>query len=168
MEADPMQGRRMSFTSDLTNFEVKFEKRSDEFIAGVEIALFSAVILATPVGNPDLWIYNRGTKENPDYVDYIAYQGYPDGYVGGRLRGNWQVTFNTPSMASTLDTDPTGSDTIAAAEAVIRSMSGGRVTYLTNNLAYAMPVEFGWSTQAPQGMVRKNAARFKRLVSEKL
>lgn len=37
---------------------------------------------------------------------------------------------------------------------------------LTNNLPYAERLEYGWSNQAPQGMVRVNVARFNTLLEE--
>ena len=45
------------------------------------IKLFKAVIMDTPVGNPELW-----EIEKP-----------PEGYTGGNLRANWYLTIKTPS-----------------------------------------------------------------------
>ena len=45
---------------------------------------------------------------------------------------------------------------------------GGSYTLLTNNMPYAYRIEFeGYSkTKAPEGMVRKNVARFRQLLQE--
>jgi hypothetical protein len=53
-------------------------------------------------------------------------------------------------------------------EAIVRAIQGGSVTMLSNNMPYAYRVEFdGWShTKAPEGMLRRNVARFKRLFEE--
>ena len=42
----------------------------------------------------------------------------------------------------------------------------GQMAYIINNLPYAIPLEFGHSTQAPGGMVRVTVARFQRIVLE--
>jgi hypothetical protein len=39
----------VSFEGDLKDFELKFDKASDDFIQGVEVSLFNAVILDSPV-----------------------------------------------------------------------------------------------------------------------
>jgi len=47
----------------------------------------------------------------------------------------------------------------------------GKVTYMVNNQPYAYGLEFGthtygFSSQAPAGMVRINAVRFQQIVAE--
>ena len=42
----------------------------------------------------------------------------------------------------------------------------GAFAYIINNLPYAIPLEFGHSTQAPGGMVRVTVARFQQIVQE--
>ena len=127
----------MSFGNDLRRISQKWSGQSEQFIRGVEIKLFSAVILDTPVDT-------------------------------GRARGNWQASIGQP-VENTLDRlDPGGSAAIGAMTGLVLTLRGGRVTFLANNLPYAERLENGWSQQAPAGMVRKNAARFQRLVSAEL
>lgn len=73
----------------------------------------------------------------------------------GRLRGNWQVTVNTPASGTIDRTDKGGSGTIQAAMAAIRQ-APGNVLWISNNLPYAQRIEYeGWSkVKAPAGMVR--------------
>lgn len=76
----------------------------------------------------------------------------------GRARANWQ--FGDGAMISgTLDeTDKTGDPTKdRLEEEILRSRVGG-VTYIQNNLPYALRLEYGWSKQAPSGMVRTSMA----------
>lgn len=77
----------------------------------------------------------------------------------GRARANWQ--FGDGAMTSgTLDeTDKTGDPTKdRLEEEILRSRVGG-VTYIQNNLPYALRLEYGWSRiQAPNGMVRTSMA----------
>lgn len=88
------------------------------------------------------------------------------GYVGGRFRGNWQLSISAPATAALDRIDANGSDTIAAASAAIASFAAGPPIYLTNNLPYAVRLEHGWSKQAPAGMVRVTAAEFSAIVKD--
>ncbi|ANT45259.1 tail component [Xanthomonas phage Xoo-sp2] len=84
----------------------------------------------------------------------------------GRLRGNWQTTINSPASAAIGRDDPGGA--AAMAEAVANLGSIVDVVWFTNNLPYAERIEYdGWSKQAPEGMVRKHVASWKRIVEAK-
>ena len=137
----------MSFGDDVNRFAQDANRSVERTIRGAELRLFTAVIMDTPVGNPDLW-------QSPA----------PEGYVGGRLRGNWQTSTAAPATGTSEEPDPSGAETLSAVQAFISALQGGQVTFLSNNLPYAVPVEYGHSTQAPEGMVRKNIARFQRLI----
>lgn len=94
----------------------------------------------SPVGQPSIW------QSKP-----------PKGYIGGRFRANWQVTFNTPSVMEirTAKDDPTGQ--VALEEGTEKAMTfnlGVDAVYFTNNVPYAYRLEMGHSTQAPNGVVR--------------
>lgn len=94
----------------------------------------------------------------------------PKGYTGGRFRGNWQVSFNTPVAGETGRIDKSGSDTLSRGGAVLAGFNASTTTaiYFTNNVPYAVRLEFGWSKQAPQGMVRITAREFQKLFNEAL
>lgn len=73
----------------------------------------------------------------------------------GRARGNWQTTQNTPALGeiARLGQEPS----IAEAQARLRGLG---LFWLSNNLPYIEKLEFdGHSSQAPEGMLRKNVAR---------
>lgn len=146
----------MSFALDLKRFREKFKEGMDDFVAGIEIKLFSSVILNTPVGNPDEWVVY---KKNPHWKR-------PKDYVGGRARANWQVSLNQPENGVLPDIDPDGQQTVGKVTSFVTGQSGGRLTFLVNNLAYASRLELGHSKQAPHGMVRVNVTRFQQLVKE--
>lgn len=78
----------------------------------------------------------------------------------GRFRNNWQSSIGNPSPGRTETVDPSGSRAISAAASVSKSLDMGQAFYLTNNLPYAMKLEYGYSAQAPNGMVRITAAEF--------
>lgn len=111
------------------------------------ISLFSDIVIATPVDE-------------------------------GRLRSNWFASGKNPSNAVN-DTRSVG-QALGLIKTVAKSVKGDTYT-LTNNLPYAVTVEFGgfnynpksgkttssgFSTQAPQGMMRANTLRWSNLVNE--
>lgn len=88
------------------------------------------------------------------------------GYVGGRFRGNWQFSIDLPATGELDRIDRSGDDTIAQLKAQVEALTIGQTAYIVNNLPYAVPLEYGHSTQAPAGMVRVTLANFQRIVDE--
>lgn len=76
----------------------------------------------------------------------------------GRFRANWNVATNRADLATTEDTDESGSSAINRAAAVRVKL--GDDVYVTNNLPYAQPLEEGSSDQAPHGMVATSIKAF--------
>ena len=89
-------------------------------------------------------------------------------YVGGRFRGNWQFSIGTPAEGTIDQVDPAGGVTLAKLKLQVESLTAGQTAYIVNNLPYAIPLEYGHSTQAPGGMVRITLARFQLIVDEAL
>ena len=87
-------------------------------------------------------------------------------YVGGRFRGNWQFSVGAPADGVLDNVDPSGRMTIALLRGQVESLTAGQIAYIVNNLPYAIPLEYGHSTQAPGGMVRITVARFQQIVEE--
>ncbi|MCU7645653.1 hypothetical protein [Pseudomonas piscis] len=87
-------------------------------------------------------------------------------YVGGRFRGNWQLSIDTPAEGVLDQIDPAGNVTIAVLRTQAQSLTAGQTAYIVNNLPYAVPLEYGHSQQAPGGMVRITLARFQQIVDE--
>lgn len=75
----------------------------------------------------------------------------------GLARGNWNVGFGQPDLTDQRPA-PKGIAPIARAKVALGSNRSGagpvRVIYITNKLPYMRRLEFGWSKQAPNGMVR--------------
>ncbi|MDU9393223.1 hypothetical protein [Pseudomonas sp. zfem002] len=88
------------------------------------------------------------------------------GYVGGRFRGNWQFSIDSPATGELDRVDRSGNETIAQLKAQVAALTIGQTAYIVNNLIYAVPLEYGHSTQAPAGMVRVTLANFQRIVDE--
>ena len=139
----------MGFAEDIEKFAEKSKTRPEELRKAATITLFDAVIKDTPVGNPKNW-------KSPA----------PAGYVGGRLRANWQITASRPSQGTR---DSTTALTEAQVRSKVNAISPFNDMVMTNNLPYAGRVEYdGWAIKAPQGMVRHNIARFKKNVEKEL
>lgn len=88
----------------------------------------------------------------------------------GRFRSNWQITANEPANTSLLSTDRVGTLTQARNKLEIRNiMLGGgavRSIYFSNMLIYANALEYGYSKQAPQGVVGITAARLSFIMND--
>jgi len=84
----------------------------------------------------------------------------------GTFRSNWNATVKTPSTQVNEDLIRTDDSIIGSMSKVVESSKSYSSFILTNNLPYARRLEFGYSDQAPQGMVRVNAIRFNELIKE--
>lgn len=77
----------------------------------------------------------------------------------GRARGNWQCSVGSPETSQLIRLDASGSSALAEVVSTVPRKSGS-VVWLTNNLDYIQRLEYGYSKQAPAGMVRVSLARF--------
>lgn len=134
----------MVTTSNLREFNAGLDDFADnevpEFVEmavrRVAFAIDRALVMSTPVGNPDLW-------KRPA----------PKGYVGGRARANWIPTLNTPSQVPSERKDKQGSATIALLAPVAQKYRLGDTLWLSNSVPHIVPLNEGHSTQAPAGYV---------------
>jgi hypothetical protein len=133
----------VSFSADLGAFATKASASVDRTRRAVALKLFGSIIRDTPV-------------------------------LTGRLRGNWQCSVESPLLGTIPERGGNTPNIFPAVQrgevmsAVAQVKGTDKTLYLRNNLPYAARIEFdGWShTKAPAGMMRKNVARFTRLVSE--
>lgn len=84
----------------------------------------------------------------------------------GRFRMNWMASGGTPAFGVTDATDKSGNIAIGNATSFVLKAADWHEFTLTNNLPYAQRLEYGWSQQAPAGMVRTNVSRFQQLINE--
>lgn len=85
----------------------------------------------------------------------------------GRFRANWQFSVGVPDLSTSKQVDPSGSITMARIQGQIAGIKAGQDAYLTNSLPYAHRLEFeGWSSQAPNGMVRVTLAGLQAAVND--
>lgn len=72
----------------------------------------------------------------------------------GRARSNWFVTANVPYRGSVVGTEGQQINRTVDMGAVRSGKQEFATFYLTNNLPYIERLEFGYSNQAPSGMIR--------------
>ena len=84
----------------------------------------------------------------------------------GRFRMNWMASGSTPASGITGATDKSGNIATGNATSFVLKAADWREFTLTNNLPYAQRLEYGWSQQAPAGVVRTNVSRFQQLINE--
>jgi hypothetical protein len=186
-------GENAAFMAEITAFVNKAKANQEAVVRAVGIKILNQLVMMSPVGNPELWevnqtavAYNKAVYDHNqtqlmdpanrtktgrlkkkarvrDSMDINA----PAGYTGGRFRGNWQVSFDSPTTDETGRIDKTGNLTKAAGNYTLSLFKVGMsAIYFCNNVPYAYPLEMGHSTQAPGGMVRITAAEFQRFFDE--
>lgn len=94
----------------------------------------------------------------------------------GRFKANWQYSVNAYGVNSLNQYDISGMgpyglgleesySRVDAKSDMRAEINGNRpkmgdTVYIYNNLIYSVPLEYGWSTQAPNGVVRTTLAFF--------
>lgn len=161
---------------DIWKINIKSQERAGEQVAAynAKASSINAAISADSSNYTKNGSLKRGIKyrkpltkreqlENYGYGAGVRRIG--QGYVGGRFRSNWQLTTGAPAVGE-IDEIESAGETIAKIVAGAGDLSAGEVAYIVNNLPYAIPLEYGHSTQAPAGMVRVTVADFQRLVED--
>lgn len=139
-----------SFSTDISKFCRKTKKGPRFVVKKVLLDLGTSVTIKTPVGDPTTWA-------NPA----------PAGYVGGRARGGWQFAESVPETKEPGGEDMTGAATIGRISAGVAAVDGAGNYYITNSVPYIRRLEYeGWSSQAPEGMVRVTVEEFRRFIAK--
>lgn len=130
------------FGLNVDKWAKKFNVATDQLVTAIALRAFENIVRRTPVGDPDLW-----------------QSGAPKGYVGGTARNNWFLSIGQrDTTEKNAKPDSGGNEAFAS----LTALAGGRdpkaVIWLNNNLPYIRRLEYGWSTQAPAGMVRVTLA----------
>lgn len=187
---------RSRFGLAVKQWAEQVKDRQEEVTRIAIFKVFARIVERSPVGNPDLWkvntdaaAYNRAVIQHNDALrqdpDNVGKSGRlkpgrkvndsmdikkPDGYTGGRFRGNWQIGLDTLPTEETGRIDKTGSRTMSAGMSVLEQFKVGMVQtiYIANNVPYAIPLEYGHSKQAPNGMVRLSVMEFTDAMEEAL
>lgn len=83
----------------------------------------------------------------------------------GRARGNWLPSEGSARGETTDRVDQSGQAVIAEIKETVKGLG---IYYLANNLPYIRRLEYGYSAQAPAGMVRLNLARLRSFYGKKV
>lgn len=129
------------FKSDFRKMIRRAGDKVDDFVVASAFQLLNSLILKSPVGNPDLWASPA-----------------PPGYTGGTFRANWNVSFGAPDLSTTEKTDEGEARNTGLNR--LQAYQPGSTIFITNGMPYAQRLEYGWSTQAPNGMVRITIVEF--------
>lgn len=138
-----------TFALDLAKFAEKAKERADEVVGAVVVRIAAELDRRSPVGDAVYWKHPA-----------------PKGYVGGHFRGNWQIGIGAWPGGEVPGVDPTGAATVGRIAAAIPDEASGNVFYIANNVPYADRIEYGWSRQAPQGLVGLTATMFQQIVDD--
>lgn len=137
------------FAVDLAKFAEKAKERADDLVGNVVVRIAAELDKRSPVGDATYW------KHKP-----------PKGYVGGHFRANWQLGVDALPAGEVAGADPSGTRTQSRILAEVPADAAGRVFWLANNVPYAHRIEYGWSRQAPQGLVGLTATMFQKIVDD--
>jgi hypothetical protein len=135
------------FTLNLSAFVAKAKSNADACVRKIVLDMGTRIVLRSPVGDGKYW------KSPP-----------PKGYIGGRFRANWQYGAGVIPGGTLSAIDRNGGATISKIAQAIPFAAAGMIHYLTNNLPYAMRLEYGWSRQAPAGMVAITVVEYQTIV----
>lgn len=140
----------IKMTSSIDAFLKKFKQHqqmsleaSAKIINTTLLEMYKKIIDRTPVGNPAIWNWPA-----------------PKGYNPGTLKKSWKISFN----GNIRDTDGKFTSATQLSNNYGLSFKVGtnkqQTATIFNPQPYAQRVETGWSTQAPQGMMRITIAEY--------
>lgn len=111
------------------------------------LQMYKKIVERTPVGDPSLWNW-------PAHKDY-----HP-----GTLRKSWTISFN--GVQRNVTGQFASSAQVLGNNGLSFKIGNGKtqVAVISNPMPYAQRVETGWSTQAPQGMMRITIAEYTSLL----
>lgn len=84
----------------------------------------------------------------------------------GRFKGNFQCGIGAVNAYTESAEDKTGASAIGRTRAAMSGWKPGQTIMLTNSLPYARRLEYGWSNQAPGGMVRLTVQNYSRALAK--
>lgn len=84
----------------------------------------------------------------------------------GRFKGNWQCGVGSANLSASDPPSSDGSTAVGRTQRALEDWKVGQTIYLTNSLPYARPLEYGWSKQAPSGMVRLTVQNYTKALAQ--
>lgn len=140
----------MGFADDIRKWADQTRRDRDTVIAEVVTDVSTAIIDRNPIGDVSLWETPPTGKRRATYR--------PGGMVN-----SWHSSIGQIGSISMRSPNTSGVASLAQLAAVAPFASGKIFTF-ANPAPYARRIEFGWSSQAPAGMVRLVKVRFQAIV----
>lgn len=137
-----------NFSNDIKKWSKKTKDQQREIVTLVFQRLGTLIVNRTPIGDVSIWAGKP-----------------PADYRPGTLVNSWYAGIGESSESLVRSPNITGADSLTNINA-IASQAYGKLAYITNPAPYARRIEYGWSTQAPQGMVRLSVRDFKAIVTQ--
>lgn len=136
----------MGLAEDVTAWAKRTKQKRSDVVTAVVIDLSTAIIDRIPIGDVSLW------KSSP-----------PKGYRPGTMVNSWHSSIGPIGAMTVRSPNTTGAASLANLAAVA-PFAPGKIFNFATPVPYARRIEFGWSSQAPAGMVRLTTARFQQIV----
>ena len=84
----------------------------------------------------------------------------------GRFKSSWVVAINSIPTHDPGTIDKSGAPSFARVNAEVAALKAGTVITMCSNLSYSRRLEYGWSKQAPSGVVRITVVEFAGIVTQ--
>lgn len=84
----------------------------------------------------------------------------------GLFVNNWNVGLGVPDLSTGTAVDPGRSQARIRGNAIIARAQPGQTIHITNSLPYARRLEYGWSAQAPSGVVAITVAEAGQIIEQ--
>lgn len=118
------------FNASLARFQSLIGDRQDAVVKNIMVALAKNVIVGGPFG--------PGTPVDTSFA-----------------RNSWYISFDAPGGTKTPGSlDGSGQRALGDINLLLVGARAGGMIFLMNGAAYIRKLEYGWSSQAPAGMVR--------------
>lgn len=84
----------------------------------------------------------------------------------GRFKSSWVVSINSIPTGDPGTIDKSGAPSFMRVNAAMVGFKAGDVITMCSNLSYSRRLEYGWSKQAPSGVVRITVVEFAGIVTQ--
>lgn len=144
------RGINAKAVTDMFRFKEKARSKIQVMTRDVLLEIGRRLVERSPVGDPSTWKepnWHKGT------------------YKPGYFINNWQVGIDVKPSGVIKGVDPSGTRSLERLKRLGRWPAGHKF-YFVNNVPYARAIEYGWSKQAPQGVVGLVRREFQQIVKE--
>jgi hypothetical protein len=139
----------MSWSKDLKNIIIENKNLTERQLRAGMFDAANTIILGSPVGAPELW-----------------QQPAPNYYRAGSYRSNHRISINKITSFEKDITSEGG--VLMELQADIAKFKIGETLFMTNPLPYATAIEYGHSSQAPDGVYRPAVRRLIKFLNTEL